>query len=228
MTMRTRVAAGIAALAVVAAAGLGFWAGRSSGSGHGSDGGALMLTASAGEAGGHGAHMGAGPEWDGPAAQMGAMPGVELRGSRLVMAEDAFLAMMIPHHRMAVDMAGVVLERGSDPRVRAIARAVVDAQEDEIGLMRVLHRERFGTLPPQVPMSGAVMSLGMSMDMAQLEDAADVDREFLRMMLPHHAGAILMADMVLAGDPSPEVAELAGGIIDAQSDEMGRMQALRG
>ena len=57
--------------------------------------------------------------------------------------------------------------------------------------------------------------------------AADPDEAFLRMMIPHHAGALLMADMVLNGTPNADVKALANRIIDAQAKEIAQMQEMR-
>lgn len=47
-----------------------------------------------------------------------------------------FLQTMIPHHQGAVDMAKAVLAHGNDPKVKALAEAIVVAQEQEIAHMR--------------------------------------------------------------------------------------------
>lgn len=43
-----------------------------------------------------------------------------------------FIRMMIPHHQSAIDMARVELEQGDDEETRAMAQAIIDAQEAEI------------------------------------------------------------------------------------------------
>ncbi len=47
-----------------------------------------------------------------------------------------FLAMMIPHHEGAVEMARLVLIHGSDPLTRQLAQEIIASQGAEIAAMR--------------------------------------------------------------------------------------------
>ena len=57
-----------------------------------------------------------------------AMAGMAYSGD----ADIDFARGMIPHHVAAIEMAEIVLEHGSDPEIRALAEAIVAAQEAEI------------------------------------------------------------------------------------------------
>lgn len=47
-----------------------------------------------------------------------------------------FLAMMIPHHQGAIDMAKLVLVHGKDPLTRTLAEEIIASQQVEIDAMK--------------------------------------------------------------------------------------------
>ena len=64
-------------------------------------------------------------------------------------ADADFLAMMIPHHEGAVEMARLVLVHGRDPATRRLAEDIIAGQSTEIAAMRqrlaILRGERQST-----------------------------------------------------------------------------------
>ena len=50
------------------------------------------------------------------------------------------------------------------------------------------------------------------------------DDEFLRSMIPHHSGAVLMCEQASLTDP--EIIALCDGIVRGQQEEIAQMQAL--
>lgn len=146
------------------------------------------------------------------------------------MTDRAFVDMMIPHHQGAIDMANVVLERGTRPELRAFAESIVASQGDEIALMRSWQEE----WPDEASgMSGDHAMAGMDdmmmggMSAEDLAKADDVDLAFVEAMIPHHEGAVVMARQVLTSTKRPEVRELAEAIIATQQAEIAKMRAWR-
>jgi uncharacterized protein (DUF305 family) len=76
--------------------------------------------------------------------------------------------------------------------------------------------------PSSQALHAANMKMHSAMDITYT-GKADVD--FVKGMIPHHAGAIDMAKAVLAYGKDPEIKKLAEGIIKAQEAEIAEMQA---
>ena len=50
-------------------------------------------------------------------------------------ADVDFMTQMKPHHQAAIDMAKVELADGKDPETKALAQAIITAQEKEIAMI---------------------------------------------------------------------------------------------
>jgi uncharacterized protein (DUF305 family) len=151
-------------------------------------------------------------------------------------AERGFLEAMVPHHESAISMAEIGVERAEDPRIKKLAEAIRDAQEPEIEQMRAIHQRLFGSaLKPNMAGHDALglsaSEAGMDMDhekvMKMLETADPFDRAFVDEMVPHHEGAVKMAEAVLKETDDAELKKLAQAIIDAQRREIREMNAFR-
>ena len=74
-------------------------------------------------------------------------------------ADADFLAMMIPHHEGAVEMARLVLIHGRDPATRRLAEDIIASQTVEIEAMRrrlAILRGETKTAEPQYPELGGM------------------------------------------------------------------------
>ena len=179
--------------------------------------------------GGGGADAGAPASSTSMPAEHGAGAASPVAGAEL---DKAFVAAMLPHHQAAVDMAKVVVSRGTNPQVKAIAQRVIAAQEKEIATLRAA-AARLGAdaamehTGPMGELMGMTLSTDMAMMAGELERAPNVDMMFLDMMIPHHASAIAMADEQARNGSDASLKTLAETIIADQAKEIGEMQRLR-
>src|SRR5262249_42238152 len=65
-----------------------------------------------------------------------------------------FVAMMVPHHQGAIEMAQAQLRYGHNEQLRRIAQEIIVTQQEEIAAMRLAIAEPFApTKPPRVTTS---------------------------------------------------------------------------
>ncbi|MBA2378517.1 MAG: DUF305 domain-containing protein [Blastocatellia bacterium] len=141
--------------------------------------------------------------------------------------ELQFIDTMIAHHQGAVDMARMVEARGEDPRFKLFASRIVEAQEREITEMKRWRDKWFEGRSEAVNMDFPGMRDGMSgMDMKRLDGLSgrDFDLEFIRQMIPHHEGAVVMARALMDTKNYPELRKLADTIIKEQTAEIEQMR----
>ncbi|HEU5065568.1 MAG TPA: DUF305 domain-containing protein [Gaiellaceae bacterium] len=144
--------------------------------------------------------------------------------------DQAFIDAMVPHHREAIEMAKAANSRGlTEPELETIANDIISSQQREIDEMLEWREEWFGSpqLGPVLPevLGVAENELGMEHGSAdEIAGAVDVDTRFAEMMIPHHEGAIAMAEQAAERGQHDEVRDLAGAIISAQKREIGIME----
>lgn len=139
----------------------------------------------------------------------------------MVSSEREFVAGMIPHHQEAVDTANEVLARGgSTAEILTLATEIITAQETEIAMLKEWHLAWYGEAYVKNDSYQPMMR-----DLSQLSRAA-LDQQFLEDMIPHHMGAIMMAQSVRPYIEHQEVTDMADAIMQTQTAEIQLMQKL--
>jgi uncharacterized protein (DUF305 family) len=127
-------------------------------------------------------------------------------------------------------MANAAKTRGLTQRdLEKIANDIIESQQNEIDQMLAWREQWFGsrTLGPILPEVLGVpeSKLGMKHGSAdEVAGAIDVDATFAGLMIPHHEGAITMAQAAQDRGQHEEVKDLAAAIIAAQEREIGIMK----
>lgn len=136
-----------------------------------------------------------------------------------------FIEALVPHHRDAIEMARIEVEQGTRPEARSMAQSMIDQQAQEIALMTSEYRALTGRSRVPPPPTDR----HMRNDMRRLEAAtgAEVDAAFLDEMIPHHAGALVLAHRSSRYLRRQVLRDLAKNVENAQAVEIGQMQELR-
>ncbi|MFE2038816.1 DUF305 domain-containing protein [Streptomyces scopuliridis] len=152
-------------------------------------------------------------------------------GSAHNAADVSFAQGMIPHHRQAVEMAGLAATRASSAEVKKLAAEIKKAQDPEIKTLSGW----LTSWDAQVPTQGSMDHTGHSMpgmmgdsDMSTLEKASGpaFDTAFLKLMVKHHEGAVEMARTEKSDGADQSAKDMADAIITSQSAEITRMNTL--
>src|SRR4028118_1532710 len=113
-------------------------------------------------------------------------------------SDERFIDAMVPHHQGAIEMAQVALENAEHSEILALAEEIVAAQETEIGQLKSIKQEQFGTSEVSMDMSKEEMEgMGMASDPQELANQDPFDKAFIDNMIPHHESATEMANVVL-------------------------------
>jgi len=110
--------------------------------------------------------------------------------------DAGFARDMSTHHEQAVQMAGIVYRRTEDEAIRGLAYDILTTQQAQIGMMGgwlgLWDLPAGSENPPMAwmghEMTGPMPGMATDEEVASLETLppADMDREFLRLMIAHH------------------------------------------
>lgn len=164
-------------------------------------------------------------------------------------ADIDFMTGMIGHHAQALIMSRLAPENGAAPSVQTLAARIINAQKDEIATMQKWLRDRDQSVP-EVHIDGLnLMIHGMEghnghhgghtdmpgmLTQAQLEELneakdTEFDRLFLRYMIQHHNGAVIMVQDLFDTDGAAlddEAFKIASEINVDQKTEIARMELM--
>jgi len=148
-----------------------------------------------------------------------------------------FIDAMIPHHQGAVEMAQQALAKSKRPEIKKLAQDIITAQKREISQLRQWRTQWYpkasstpmaydSSKGQMMPMSQEQMqSMMMQGDLGNAD--AQFDLRFINAMIPHHEGAISMAQDAIAKSKRPEIKQLAQEIVKAQEAEINQMKQWR-
>ena len=174
---------------------------------------ALMLAGCGGDA--------AAPE---PAATSAPTEAPRVSGNGI---DRGFVTEMVPHHESAVEMAQIAEQRAERPQIRRLSEAIISTQNTEIRQMQGLDQQLADAGIERRRLGLDAHAMGMHMDPSLLRGAQPFDRAFLDMMIPHHEGAIRMAQRQLERGRNRTVKRLARSIVRAQTKEINQMHNWR-
>ena len=159
-----------------------------------------------------------------------------------------YIDVLIPHHEVAVTMAGIAQARSTRPEVVSLAAGIVETQAAELEQLRTWREAWYPDVPAlsetQVfagletkassPGRGGAPGLaeltmaGMEAAMAELcEETELFDLVFIDAMVEHHTGAVLISELVAVEAIHPELKPFAQAVLDVQGAEIVTMLGWR-
>ncbi|MEG3847449.1 DUF305 domain-containing protein [Microcoleus sp. herbarium19] len=148
-----------------------------------------------------------------------------------------FIDGMSVHHQGAVNMAKEVLAKSKRPEMKKIANEMIVAQNREINQMKewrktwypkadntpMAYHAQMGHMMAMTPEQ--MQSMMMTMDLGAAD--AEFDLRFINAMIPHHEGALVMAQDALKKSKRPEMKKLSQEILASQKQEIEQMKQWR-
>jgi uncharacterized protein (DUF305 family) len=138
-----------------------------------------------------------------------------------------FLDTMSRHHEQAIQMAKAAQGKVQLAELKEMTKRIPEEQQKEIDQMKAWREQWYPGAAPAENMQMPGMGSSMNMDMSHLDSmnrGKAYDSMFIDMMIPHHQGAVQMAQDALGKAEHQEVKTLAQQIIDKQQKEIDEMK----
>jgi uncharacterized protein (DUF305 family) len=144
-----------------------------------------------------------------------------------------FIDGMMVHHQGAINMAEAALQNSQRPEIKQLAQDIIAAQQKEIEQMKEWRQTWYPNTGAEPMMYHAQMGHSMAMteemqasmrmdgDLGPADDRFDL--RFLNGMIPHHEGALVMAEQALERSDRPELKQLSQDILTSQQAEIDQM-----
>lgn len=147
-------------------------------------------------------------------------------------ATEDFLYEMIPHHEAAIDMAKNILKYTDNAEIESLSQSIIKEQTSGILQMKALLLDLTNATTTTKDDDYEYIKIyeqiihTMFTKMATPPISCDVNIMFLEEMIPHHEGAIAMAENILKYTTNPELKKIATQIISTQKTQLPQMQTL--
>lgn len=137
-----------------------------------------------------------------------------------------FIDSLTRHHQMAIEMAKMAEPKFEHQVLRNAATKMIDDQTKEIEQLREWRDQWYPGATPSENMQMPGMAGMSGMDMSHLQSMSGnaLDLMFIDMMIPHHEGALAMAQDALAKAEHQELKNLAQKVIDTQKKEIDQLR----
>jgi uncharacterized protein (DUF305 family) len=172
-------------------------------------------------------------------AGCGGMNGMDHGGSSAATGQDfntadvTFAQQMIPHHQQAVTMADLAQTRAADPELKALAAKIKAAQAPEVATMTGWltawgqpNAPSGHNMPGMDNQSMPGMMSDEEMNSLEAATGGSFDRQFTRMMIAHHEGAVAMAKQEQANGSNEAAKDLAKKIEADQTAEIAVLKSI--
>lgn len=143
-------------------------------------------------------------------------------------SDVTFLQTMYPHHEQAIQMADLAEGRSQTFEITSLATDITAAQQSEMSMIAQWLSNWGRPAPDEADMDHEHGGMMSDEQIASLEASSgtDFDRQWLTLMIEHHAGAIDSASTEIEHGANPDAKALAKSIVETQQQEIDTMRGL--